>query len=249
MDDVVASTVDKWLLTETHNKLVDKGLKDTPANNLCLSVIPVAHTYCRAILQLANPNASSDKNCILPAMGLLRVLAELTLRTCWCLIEPEPDVKVTRWLKQSYIEQRKFLERMVMVCVVPARDKQECLEEIKDLTKHIDGIPHKPAWQLWDNIKELPDVYKDIYRLLYSVMHRGIHPDLVVLDDTLRQEGSEMMSLGDFGHIPSYVLWKHCLNIVYELVVHIQTHYKWDTSSLEAEHLAIINKLTDSNDD
>lgn len=249
MDDEVASMVDKWLLKETHDKLVDAGLEDTPINNLCLSVIPVAHTYCRAILQLARPNASPNENCILPAMGLLRVLAELTLRTCWCLVEPEPDVKVTRWLKQSYIERTKFLERMVMVCTIPDKDKEECLKEIKDLTRYIDSIPHEPAGGLWSCVKELPEVYKDIYRLLYGVMHRGIHPDILVLGDTLRQEGAEMMSLGDFGHIPSNVLWKHCLNIVYELVVNIQTHYKWDTSSLKAEHLAIINKLTDSNDD
>lgn len=243
MEDVIARTIDKWLIKETHNKLVDAGLEDTPVNNLCLSVIPVAHTYCRAILQLVKTNANSNANCILPAMGLLRVLAELTLRTCWCLIEPEPAVKVPRWLKQSYIERTRFLERMVMVCTVPAKDKEECLKEIKELTKYIDDIPHKPAGKLWDCVKELPDIYKDIYRLLYGVMHRGIHPDILVLGDTLRQEGAEMMSLGDFGHIPSNVLWKHCLNIIYELVVHIQTYYEWNTTSLKEEHLQITKNL------
>lgn len=243
MEDVVAKTVDKWLLKETHDKLVEAGLQDAPVNNLCLSVIPVAHTYCRAILQLTRTNASSNTNCILPAMGLLRVLAELTLRTCWCLVEPEPDVKVPRWLKQSYIERTRFLERMIMVCTVPEKDKEECIKEIKELTRYIDDIPHKPAGKLWDCIKELPDVYKDIYRLLYGVMHRGIHPDILVLGDTLRQEGSEMLSLGDFSHIPSNVIWKHCLNIMYELVVHIQTYYKLDTESLKAEHQEIIKSL------
>jgi len=104
MDDLVARTVDKWLLKETHDRLVDAGLEDTPVNHICLSVIPVAHTYCRAILDLM------DAQYKLPAMGLLRVLAELTLTTCWCLIEPDPDIKIRRWLKQSYIERKKLLE-------------------------------------------------------------------------------------------------------------------------------------------
>lgn len=243
MEDIVANTVDKWLLKETHHKLRDADLEDTPVNNLCLTVIPVAHTYCRAILQLVKTNAGSNANCILPAMGLLRVLAELTLRTCWCLSKPEPNIKVLRWLKQSYIERTRLLEKTVMVCTIPDKDKEDCLKEIKELTKYINDIPHKPAGKLWDCIKELPDVYKDIYRLLYGVMHRGIHPDILVLGDTLRQEGVEMVSLGDFEHIPSNVLWKHCINIVYELVAHIQTYYEWDTKNLKAKHGEIIKNL------
>ncbi len=245
MGDVVASTLDKWLLTETHNKLVDKGLKDTPANNLCLSIIPLAHTYCRAILQLANPKASSDKNCILPAMGLLRVLAELTLRTCWCLIEPESDVKVTRWLKQSYIERKKFLKGIVKAGIVPGKDKGDFHKEIEELTEHIKEIKQKPAGKLWNCIEKLPEGYKDIYRLLYSPFHRGIHPDILVLGDTLRQEENEMMSLGDFDHIKPNVIRKSCLNIIYHLVAHIQAYQKLDTEleALKKEHQAIIKSL------
>lgn len=245
MEDIVASTLDKWLLTETHHRLTDKDVVDTPANNLCLSVIPVAYTYCRAILQLTNPKASSDNNCILPAMGLLRVLAELTLRTCWSLIEPEPDVKVTRWLKNSYEERRRFLRRVIKVSVAPDEDKQDFHKEIEDLTTYIDEIQCDSTGNLWKCIEELPDVYKDIYQLLYAPFHCGIHPDIVVLGGTLRQEENEMVSLGDFDHIKPSDIRKCCLNIIYELVAHIRAYQKLDTELeiLKKEHHTIIESL------
>ncbi|MHC4258911.1 MAG: DUF5677 domain-containing protein [Planctomycetota bacterium] len=241
MDDVVARTVDKWLLSETHDRLVSEGLEATPGNYLCLSVIPVAHTYCRAILRLAGP--ASTEQCMLPTMGLLRVLTELALRTCWCLMGPEPDVKVTRWLKQSYMERKKLLERTVVASIVPDKDKKEYREEIEKLSREIDGIDYEPAGGLWDCIGELPEVYKDIYRLLYGPFHRGIHPDLVALGETLKEEASEIMSLGDFAHIPPRALMKSCLNIVFQLVAPIWTYYGWDTERLKNEHIAIVTSL------
>ena len=61
MEDQVRSALDKWLLRETQHKLADAGLEDNPPNHLCISVIPVVHTYGAATLDLvgAIPVASN----------------------------------------------------------------------------------------------------------------------------------------------------------------------------------------------
>ncbi len=242
MHDLVARTVDKWL-QETHDKCVDAGLAATPVNILCLSVIPVAHTYCRAILDLINTQYQ------LPAMGLLRVLAELTLTTCWSLIEPDPDIKIRRWLKQSYVERKKLLKRTVEAHNIPEEDKDAFRKEIKEVTTLIKSIGERRAPNFWRRIDEIPhqaaDNYKDMYRLLYSPFHRGIHPDLMVLGDTLREEGDELVSLGDLGtdHIAIHSLQEPCVHLVYQLVAHIRTCQRWDTQQLKDEYFAILKHL------
>jgi len=243
MNDQVKDTLDRWLLAETQHKLADAGLQDNPPNHLCLSIIPVVHTYTMAILDLVSANYK------LPAMGLLRVLAELTLTTCWCLIEPDPEVKVRRWLKQSYIERKKLLEHTADVQGIPPNDKTEFGKEIKELIRRIEAINESAAGKLWSRIGEIPleagKNYKDIYRLLYTPFHRGIHPDLIVLGDTLREEGEETMSLGDLGpdHMPANALIRPCVPLVYQLVAHVRKYQKRDTEQLKREYFAVLEAL------
>jgi hypothetical protein len=243
MEDQVRTTLDQWLLTETQHRLADAGLQNNPPNHLCISVIPVVHTYTMAILDLI------DAQFKLPAMGLLRVLAELTLTTCWCLIEPDPEVKVRRWLKQSYIERKKFLKHLVDLHGISENDRAEFSMEIGEVTRQIEAIEESPAGGLWNRIGEIPsqagENYRGMYQLLYSPFHRGVHPDLTVLGDTLRQEGEETVSLGDFGadHMPANALIRPCVHLVYQLVAHIRTYQKWDTEQLKREYFAVLDAL------
>jgi len=245
MEDQVRKTLDRWLLAETQHRLADADLEDNPPNHLCISVIPVVHTYARAILDLI------DAHYKLPAMGLLRVLAELTLTTCWCLIEPDPEGKVHRWLKQSYIERRKFLGHLVDLPGIPENDKAEFSAELDEVNQQIEAIMESPAGGLWSRIAEIPseagESYKGVYQLLYSPFHRGIHPDLTVLGDTLRHEGEETVSLGDFGpgHIPANSLTRPCVHLVFQLVAHVRAYQKWDVEQLKREYAAILGSLGD----
>ena len=245
MNDQVKDTLDRWLLAETQHKLADAGLQDNPPNHLCLSIIPVVHTYTMAILDLVSANYK------LPAMGLLRVLAELTLTTCWCLIEPDPEVKVRRWLKQSYIERKNFLQHLVDSPGISDNDRAEFSREIDEVSQEIGAIEARPAGGLWNRIKEISsqagDNYREMYQLLYSPFHRGIHPDLTVLGDTLRQEGEETVSLGDFGadHIPANSLTRACVHLVFQLVAHVRAYQKWDVGQLKSEYSAVLGSLGD----
>ncbi len=245
MEDQVRNTLDRWLLAETQHKLADAGLQDTPPNHLCLSVIPVAHTYTMAILDLVSANYR------LPAMGLLRILAELTLTTCWCLMGPDPEAKIRRWLKYSYMERKKFLEPLLSVQDISENDKAGFLKEIEELDKQIEAIEESSAGGLGSRIREIPSEaaqsYKAIYRLLYGPFHRGVHPDLTVLGDTLRQEGEETVSLGDFGddHIPANSLARACVHLAFQLVAHVRAYQKWDIEQLKREYSAILGSLGD----
>ena len=227
----IAALTDKWLLTDTHDRLVDANLTDSPANHLCLSVIPVAHTYCRAILDLA------DKEYVLPAMALTRVLAEITHRTIWCLgeTEEEPEVKIERWLKRSYIKRRDLLKDMVESEMVPDADKGQFNHDIDELTKYIDGISHTTSGSVTKSVTELP-ILKELYTHLYCTMHCAIHPDLIVLGDTIRQEGDEQFSVGDWTHIPKTALARNCLHLAFQLTVHVQTFQELDTGGTKAEY-------------
>jgi hypothetical protein len=245
MENQVRTTLDQWLLAETQHKLADVGLQDDPPNHLCLSVIPVAHTYTMAILDLVSANYK------LPAMGLLRVLAELTLTTCWCLIGPDPEAKILRWLKYSYIERKKFLMHLVDVRDIPENDKVEFSREIEEVSRQIEAIEESPAGGLWSRIGEIPSEaaqsYKAMYQLLYGPFHRGIHPDLTVLGDTLRQEGEETVSLGDFGvdHIPANSRTRACVHLVFQVVASVRAYQKWDIEQLKREYSAILGSLGD----
>ena len=245
MEDQVRSTLDRWLLAETHDRLVDAGLQDNPPNFLCISVIPVAHTYATAILDLINGQYR------LPAMGLLRVLAELVLTTCWCLVEPDPELKIRRWLKQSYIERKKFLKHLIDVRGIPQNDRTEFSREIEEVDQQISALTESPAGKFWSRIGEIlseaGENYKAMYQLLYSPFHRAIHPDLTVLGDTLRPNGEEFTSLGDLGddHISVHSLMRPCIHLVYQLVAHVRAYQKWDTEQLKKEYFAILGALGD----
>lgn len=234
-DEIMAEAkaiVNKWLLDDTHHKLADRNLSDTPPNHLCLSVIPVAHTYCMAALELA------DNGYVLPAMALLRVLAELTYRTIWCLGETseKPKVKIERWLKHSYNKRKELLEDMVKNEGVPDNDKEQFRQEIATMTEEIGQIHHKPSGSIARCVKELPVIAQDLFAHLYSTMHRAIHPDLIVLGDTIKQEGDELFSLGDWKHIPKATLARNCIHLAFQLAVHVQAYQELDTEATKAEY-------------
>jgi hypothetical protein len=182
-------------------------------------------------------------------MALLRVLAELAPTTCWCLIDADPEVKIRRLLKRSYIERQKFLKRLVELHGIVENDREEFSKEIEEVDRQMAAIEDSPEGGLWDRVKEIPSQAgendRGMYQLLYSPFHRAIHPDLIVLGDTVRQEGEETMSLGDLGadHIAANSLVRACVHLVYPLVVHIRAYQRWDTDQLEREYSAILSAL------
>jgi len=137
----------------------------------------------------------------------------------------------------------------VAVRNIHEEDRRTFQKEIEQVTHEIKSIQEDRAGGLWNRINEIPQEagknYKDMYRLLYGPFHRGIHPDLMVLGDTLRHERDEMASLGDLGtdHISVHSLQRSCVHLVYQLVAHIKTCQGWDTQPLKDEYFAILKDL------
>ena len=110
MDKLIEATTDRWF-HETVARINRDVKPDTPENNLLFGILPVASNYCKAVFLLAGADHR------LPAMALLRVLGELTLRVMWCLYEDnskkeDPSERIMRWLKTTYDEEVKRLRKM-----------------------------------------------------------------------------------------------------------------------------------------
>jgi len=236
MRNVIEATTNKWFQATVAR--INRDVKsDTPENNLLFSILPVASNYCRAIFLLA------DADHRLPAMALLRVLGELTLRVMWCLCEDNSkkeasSARIMRWLKTTYEEEVKRLKKMLPSA--GPEDAKNMAGRISYLQGEIDKNPYRPIGSFYNSLSELPRQIKDdLYSLLYSPFNPGIHPDLNLFAGLVRQEGNERMFLRD-PEKPSAGTLKICaMTDAYDLLAVVHFHYGWDHKRMEAEYLKI----------
>ncbi len=236
MDKLIEGTTDKWF-EETVSRINNDVKHDTLEDNLLSSVIPVAYNYCKAVFLLA------DATHKLPAMALLRVLAELTIRVMWCLYEDNskkeaPCVRIMRWLKTTCEEEIKHLKK-----IPPSADREETArmkDAMTSLQSEIDKNPHPPVGPLYNSLDELPPQVKaDLYPLLYSRFNRAIHPDLKLFGALVRQEGNERMFLRDPEKPTTGTLKIYAMTDAYDLLSIVHFHYGWDCEQMKAEYLKI----------
>lgn len=238
MSKEIDATIERWFV-ETAEHINTKVETDTNVDNLCSSVVPLAHNYCTAVLLLL------DNGRKLPAMALLRVLAELAFRCIWCLYQdnPEnetPNVRVERWLKKSYHERISLLERMIRSSTVPKSDKGTFRKETKQLRELMEEIPHREAAPLFNSVEELPPAYReDIYPCLYSTFNRAVHPDILLLGDMVREKGQTRVFLSDLEHIKIDPLKIYCMTVVFNILSVFRLYYKWDYTTIKSEYLQI----------
>jgi len=236
MGNVIEATTDKWF-QETVARINRDVKPDTPENNLLFSILPVASNYSKAVFLLA------DSDHKLPAMALLRVLAELTLRVMWCLYEDNSkkeasSTRIMRWWRTTYEEEIKHLKKML-----PSADPQETgsmKHAITSLQSEIDKNAHPSVGPLYNSLDDLPrQIRDDLYPLLYSPFNRAIHPNLKLFADLVRQEGNERMFLRD-PEKPSAGTLKICaMTDAYDLLAVVHFHYGWDCERMKAEYLKI----------
>jgi hypothetical protein len=239
---VIEATTDKWF-QETVARINRDVKPDTPENKLLFSILPVASNYCKAIFLLA------DTDHKLPAMALLRVLAELTLRVMWCLYEDNskkeaPSTRIMRWWRTTCEEEIKHLKRML-----PAADPEEAASidhAIISLQSEIAKNPNPSAGSLYKSLDELPRQIKDdLYPLLYSPFNRAIHPNLKLFDDLVRQEGNDWRFLPDLQRPDAGVLKICAMTDAYDLLAVVHFHYGWDCEGMKAEYLKIKEDFAD----
>ncbi len=236
MDKLIDATTDKWF-QETVVRINRDVKPDTPGNNLLFGILPVASNYCKAVFLLA------DADHKLPAMALLRVLGELTLRVMWCLCEDNSkkevsSTRIMRWWKTTYKKEVKRLKTMLPSA--GPEDAKNMAGRISYLQGEIDKNPYRPVDSFYNSLGELPrQIKEDFYSLLYSPFNPGIHPDLNLFASLIREGGNERMFLRD-PEKPSADALKICaITNAYDLLSIVHFHYGWDCDRMKAEYLSI----------
>ena len=240
MCNMIEAVTDKWF-EEAVTRMNRDVKPDTLENNLLFSIVPVAYNYCKGVFLL------TDADHKLPAMALLRVLAELTLRVMWCLYEDNPKretsaVRIKRWWKTTCEEEVKHLKK-ILPSAGPAEAKriEQAVARFQD---EIDQNPHRAVGPFYNSLGELPPEIKDhLYPLLYSPFNQAIHPDLRLFVDLVRQEGNERTFLPDLEKPSSGAIKIYAMTSVYDLLSIVHFHHGWDQEQMKAEYLEIKNRF------
>lgn len=244
MCNMIEAGTDKWF-QETVSRLNNDVKPDTPENNLLFSVLPVAYNYCKGVFLL------TDADHKLPAMALLRVLAELALRVMWCLYEDNPKkeasaTRIMRWWKTICQEEVRHLKK-----ILPSAGSTEA-ERIEQmmarLQDEIGKNPHSAVGPFYNSLGELPpEIKDDLYPLLYSPFNQAIHPNLKLFADLVREKGNQRTFLPDLEKPSSDAIKIHAMTSAYHLLCIVHFNYGWDCELMKNEYLKIRNDFAARN--
>lgn len=236
MNSQIDNVIEKWF------RETEEAFKDIHTNKsvdfLCCSITALAHNYCSAALLLLN------KGHRLPVMALLRVLAELAFRLIWCLYSDNPqkescEVRIERWQKTSLKERKKFVQRKIESSISSGKDISSFKKELGDLEQKIAQIPHKPSGNFYNSLCDLPEPYRrDLYPILYNVYNWGIHPDILLLTQLIKQNAETNVIVSDVDEEPA-VLKIYCLTIAFNILAIVRKNYEWDYDTIKTEYLKI----------
>jgi hypothetical protein len=236
MNARIDSAIEKWF-RETERDF--QSIHTTsPVDLLCCSVTAVAHNYCSATILILNNGHR------LPAMALLRVLAELAFKLLWCLYSDNPqkescDVRIKRWLKTGLLERKKYVQRMIESDFCSVKETNGFRVELSKLEQKIGQIPHKQIGNLYNSLSDLPESYRrNMYPLLYNIYNWGIHPDFLLLTRLVKKNAESNIVVSDMDEEPA-VLKIYCLTLAYNILFVVRRNYVWDCNTIKAEYLKI----------
>jgi len=241
----IDKTIDKWF-KDTASALNTTIMTNEPEYNLCAGVLPLARNYSNAAIQLLNNGFK------LPAMALIRILAELTLRIFWCFSpnsqDENPNVKIERWLKESYRQRKRCLEKYLISADKKERDKIE--NEVKYLRGEIEKIPYNSAGDLYGSLQSLvnndsSDEEKNLslkdalYPILYANFNQSIHPDLLVLLNLIELKENNYTFHGDYKELDVDTIKIYCMSCVFNIIAITRLVYKLGYEDVKQEYLKI----------
>lgn len=236
MNSYVDNAIDRWF-SETEAAFGEVHT-DSPIDFLCCSVTAIAHNYCSAALLLLNNGHR------LPAMALLRVLAELAFRLVWCLYSDNPqnescEVRIERWQKTSLKERKKFVQKMIESNISSAEEINGFRKELETLEQTINQIQRKQLGNFFELLRDLPEPYKrDMYPRLYNNFNWAIHPDFLLLGRLVKQNADSHIVVSDIDDDPT-VLKIYCLTMAFNILAVVRKNYKWDYDTIKTEYLKI----------
>jgi hypothetical protein len=245
----IGEAIDRWF-KETGDS-INKNQKGPGAvYDLCCGLLPLSYNYAEGVLHLANVGKK------LPAMALLRVLAELTFRFIWCIYPnskgEEVSVRIERWLKESYKQQKRNLKKLE--CSVDKEQRVRIEEQEELLDSEISKIPYSFAGDLYgslgdlvvqeaDGIEKARNWKDNLYPLLYTPFNQAIHPDLIVLSNLIKQNGNKRVFLADYDAMNIDELKILCMSCVFNIIATTKIVYGLSYEGVKAEYLKLKKDL------
>ena len=228
----INGSINDWLqkLEEKLDSVDDKN----EVWNHCVLVLAIAKDYSNAILQLLN----QKKN--IQAKVLLRSLAEIILKTCWCIKDAGGNIKLyydknQRLSKSSILEQKKLTKR-AYECFKDPIIKAHLQIHDDNLLK-LSNVKCAP-----DNIglcKELfgNDAHQLFYLILFGELHQVVHANLGWMQKLKISGSGEIYEDENDASINK----KLCVACVYLILEHIYKYYNLDFSNIKSQYERIKN--------
>lgn len=226
----IEKTINKWF-EKTENALdnLDSERKNTNLYFLIVNSLPTFGKYLHTAIMILNWERR------LPAKALLRVSGQLVSRVSWVLKgkdDQEQQNRLKCWIKDSYVKKRRFYNEILEYYT--GEEKAQIEESIRVYSEEIDKLEKC-------NIKELPQPKKvfeqafgksNIVSGMYSQYHDSVHPDLLVLTGTIREDGEMTMCEGDTEENIDDLKFE-CLIQVYIFFKEIHKFYDLDFQEIE----------------
>jgi hypothetical protein len=208
-------------------------------DSLCLGVVVLVENYVGGVLLLLNAGK------ILPAKALLRVIADVSIKSIWCLrgLEHSKDdfcERLEQWLRYSLSLDKQRIESEISILKKDYDDVNlNLIKKLETFVKVIEeegiGDPNSEKLpSLW-NMREIWKKQAEMnFDALYRRFNQGIHPDWMVLQYLRRKEGDKFFYKSDIEE-KEQDLKKFCLLILGYLLEAIYSVNKWDFSDFEKD--------------
>jgi len=234
--------IDKWF-QNAKDKLVGGKIyykqHDLDIDSLCLGVVVLVENYTGSVLLLLNAGK------ILPAKALLRVIADVSIKSIWCLrgLEQGTDEfceRFEKWRRYSLSLDKQRMEAEISLLKQEQDDTNSgLLNKLESFIQILEeeGIrdPYKEKMpSLW-NMREIWKKQSEMnFDALYRRFNQGIHPDWMVLQCLKRKDGDKFFYKADIEE-NAQDLKTFCLLILGYLVEAIYSVNKWDYSEFEKD--------------
>jgi len=228
----IDKTINNWF-EETENALEYLSPADKKNTNIYFLIRNCLATFAN-YLHAAMMILGSKRR--LPAKALLRVSGQLVSRVSWVLKgkdEQEQQNRLKRWIKDSYVERHRWYNEILEYYA--DEEKAQIEKSIRVYSEEIDKLEKC-------NIKKLPQPKQvleqafgksNIVSGMYSQYHDSVHPDLLVLSDTIREYRGMTMCEGDTAENIDDLKFE-CLIQVYIFFKEIHKFYDLDFQEIES---------------
>jgi Family of unknown function (DUF5677) len=230
----INGSINGWL-QEVEEKLDSTNDKNEVWKH-CILVLAIAKDYSNIILQLLNQDKS------IQAKVLLRSLAEIVLKTCWCIKDARGNIelyydKYQRLSKSSLLEQRRFKKRAYECFNDPIIRAH--LQIYDDALAKLSKVKCAPddmglCKELFAN-----DAHQLVYLILFGELHQVVHANLGWLQKLKVSESGGIYE--DENDVP--INKKICIACVYLILEHIYRYYDFDFSNIKTQYESVKNSL------